>query len=328
MMKRFAEAALADKSQSSNLQLHMCIGYLRLLAAQLAVVESNKAPAHEQSVSKLEEALVHLDEFGDVLAHFGYRTKHVLKMLEISKLFFLEVEKAVSTDVARIDTLQRKLERGARLLLKAQELITNQVYYIGVHQDSTVSELSLPVVRLLGATKVRLAQMDSTIGVIKNSLKIQGGEVGGEQENQIDKVVATWMEAVTKQIEAHAKMHKENMNRYEKSIAILYSGMNMLHPNVEEYARAQVELAKCKRLLAVNKKHIRGIWRQDAEHVEKLILDDEKEALKKLAEEGANSRVPVSGATTVKEEAKDTLLNYKEEALRHFVEIITNQNLF
>jgi hypothetical protein len=35
----------------------------------------------------------------------------------------------------------------------------------------------------------------------------------------------------------------------------------MIHPNCTEYTEALVEIAKCKRLLAVNKKQIRGIWR-------------------------------------------------------------------
>jgi hypothetical protein len=51
------------------------------------------------------------------------------------------------------------------------------------------------------------------------------------------------------------------MNRYEKSISILYSALNMIHPMCPEYAEALVEIAKCRRLLAVNKKHLRGQWR-------------------------------------------------------------------
>jgi len=66
------------------------------------------------------------------------------------------------------------------------------------------------------------------------------------------------MDAVTKQIEAQTNTYKQQMNRYEKSISILYSALNLLHPRCSEHAEALVEIAKCRRLLAVNKKHLRG----------------------------------------------------------------------
>ena len=69
------------------------------------------------------------------------------------------------------------------------------------------------------------------------------------------------MDAVTKQIEAQTNTYKQKMNRYEKSIAILYSSLNLIHPACGEYAEALVEIARNRRLLAVNKKHLRGQWR-------------------------------------------------------------------
>lgn len=62
------------------------------------------------------------------------------------------------------------------------------------------------------------------------------------------------------------------MNRYEKSIAILYSALNLIHPACGEYAETLVEIARNRRLLAVNKKHLRGQWRQDAIEVDKVNL--------------------------------------------------------
>lgn len=73
------------------------------------------------------------------------------------------------------------------------------------------------------------------------------------------------------------------MNRYEKSISILYSALNMIHhSSCPEYSEALVEIAKNRRLLAVNKKHLRGQWRQDAIEVDKvnlrqMLLDDGKD---------------------------------------------------
>lgn len=62
------------------------------------------------------------------------------------------------------------------------------------------------------------------------------------------------------------------MNRYEKSISILYSSLNLIHPACPEYAEALVEIARNRKLLAVNKKHLRGQWRQDAIEVDKVNL--------------------------------------------------------
>jgi competence protein ComGC len=78
---------------------------------------------------------------------------------------------------------------------------------------------------------------------------------------KIDKVVSTFLDAVTKQIEAQTNTYKQKMNRYEKSISILYSAMNMIHTSCPEYYEALVEIAKNRRLLAVNKRHLRGQWR-------------------------------------------------------------------
>ena len=63
------------------------------------------------------------------------------------------------------------------------------------------------------------------------------------------------------------------MNRFEKSISILYSALNLIHKNCEEYVEILVEVAKNRRLLAVNKKHLRGQWRQDATLVDEVNLN-------------------------------------------------------
>jgi hypothetical protein len=131
--------------------------------------------------------------------------------------------------------------------------------------------MSLPLVRLLGIVKLRIAQANTAIGVVKNSLKMSSDNQV-DPNKKIDKVVATFMDAVTKQIEAQTSTYKQKMNRYEKSISILFSSLNMIHSGCPEYAEALVEIAKNRRLLAVNKKHLRGQWRQDAIEVDKINL--------------------------------------------------------
>lgn len=81
--------------------------------------------------------------------------------------------------------------------------------------------------RLLGITKLRIAQVNTMIGVVKNSIKLSS-QTSGENGQRLDKVIATFMDAVTKQIEAQTNTYKQKMNRYEKSISILYAGLNLI----------------------------------------------------------------------------------------------------
>ena len=72
------------------------------------------------------------------------------------------------------------------------------------------------------------------------------------------------MDNITKQIEAQSATYNKQMNRYEKSISILYSALNLIHSNCNEHTEIIVEIAKNRRYLALVKKHLRGQWRQDA----------------------------------------------------------------
>lgn len=77
-----------------------------------------------------------------------------------------------------------------------QELLTNQVYFIGVHQDSYQSKLSLPLIRLLGIVKLKIAQVNTTIGLLKQSLKLSSDNQI-DPTKKIDKIVSTFLDAVT-----------------------------------------------------------------------------------------------------------------------------------
>jgi len=225
-----------------------------------------------------------------------------------------------------VEFAQFKLERCAKILLEVQELLTDQLYYIGVHQDSNQSTLSLPLTRLLGVVKIRLAQINTDIGVIKNQIKTgaslgaggPGGNAGAlEETKKLDRVVATFMDAVTKQIEAQANTYNKEMNRYEKSITMLMSALNMLHPDCPEHAECLVEIARCKRLLAVNKKHLRGQWRQDAIEVDEVSLNRHLGA----SGDGAG-RKDLLDAKGLEGEVADLFIDYKQEAVKAFVNIL------
>ena len=61
--------------------------------------------------------------------------------------------------------------------------------------------------RLLGITKLRIAQTNTAIGIVKNSIKLSSN-TALDPEKRLDKVVATFMDAVTKQIEAQTNTYK------------------------------------------------------------------------------------------------------------------------
>ena len=136
------------------------------------------------------------------------------------------------------------------------------------------------------------------------------------------------MEVVSKQIEAQAQPIKTDMNRYEKSLILLASAMNLLNENTDDYLEAIVEVAKCKRLLAVNKKHIRGVWRQDAIEIEEMVSQNMQEELKQKAKDSAFKSSEIEGSSEVKGDFEDKFMNYKDQALQSFVEILQNENLY
>ena len=114
------------------------------------------------------------------------------------------------------------------------------------------------------------------------------------------------MDAVTKQIEAQANNYNKEMNRYEKSITMLQSALNMLHPNCPEHAECLVEIARCKRLLAVNKKHLRGQWRQDAIEVDEVSLNRSQTSILNGAE-----RKDALDLKGLEGEVEDLFIDYK-----------------
>ena len=195
-------------------------------------------------------------------------------MLNYTKLLWQEVSQTTVTDMDSAQALKVKLQQCATFLLKAQEYLTNQVFYIGVHQESIRQmDMSLPLLRLLGVTKLRIAQVNTTIGVIKMTGQADGAKGTSTDKKKVDKVLANFMDQLTKQILAQSNTYKKNMNRYEKSISILHSALNLMHAFCDEYPEIQVEIAKNRRLLAMNKKHLRGQWRQDAIMVDKVNMN-------------------------------------------------------
>lgn len=154
--------------------------------------------------------------------------------------------------------------------------------------------------------------------MIKNTIKTGIATSTGDKK-EMDKIEVAFLDAINKQIEAQTNTYKLHMNRYERSISILYSALNMIHDNCPEYSEALVEIAKCRRLLAVNKKHLRGQWRQDAIMVDEINLNQMQ------LKEGQERKEQLE-AKGLEGEVSDLFVNYKEEAIKSFVELMHESN--
>jgi len=99
--------------------------------------------------------------------------------------------------------------------------------------------------------------VNTTIGTVKQNLE-QSGTTVVNDKRKLDKIVSTFMDNITKQIDAQSATYHKEMNRYEKSISILYFALNLIHAHCSEYAEALIEVTKNRRYLAMNKKHLRG----------------------------------------------------------------------
>jgi tetratricopeptide (TPR) repeat protein len=306
----------------NNLPLEYALSTCYLLKATLNIKEIYHLESIDDQEPIVKASFDYIDKFESQLVQSGCNQAHLIKLLRFSNILQSQITSNMKqVNLRSVEFAKYKLERCAKILLKVQELLTDQMYYIGIHQDSNQSTLSLPLTRLLGVVKVRLAQINTDIGVIKNQIK-QGastGPTGGaqssvEDKKKLDKVVATFMDAVTKQIEAQANTYNREMNRYEKSITMLQSALNMIHKDCPEHAECLVEIARCKRLLAVNKKHLRGQWRQDAIEVDEVSLNKSL-----VQEQDGKDRNDMLGERGLDGEVTDLFVDYKEEAIKSFV---------
>ena len=64
----------------------------------------------------------------------GFKHSQLLRLIQYCNSLSEDIGKsAVKADVKHVDLARGKLEKNAQVLLKVQELLTNQVYFIGVH---------------------------------------------------------------------------------------------------------------------------------------------------------------------------------------------------
>jgi len=186
----------------------------------------------EEKSAKLVEISNHIDNYETLVHQSGTRIDHIVKTCEISRILYQCLDQNNKFTEDSISHIEGRLEKGAKLLLKAQEHITGQVSLLPNNPTSPASNLiSHPLKRLFGIVKLRLAQANCEIGVFRSSLKTQISVEGTDNKRVVDQ----FLELITKQIDAQNKTVKVNLSIYEKSVVLLNNAMNLLDPKCEEY---------------------------------------------------------------------------------------------
>jgi hypothetical protein len=156
----------------NNLPLEYALSTCFLLKATLNVKETLQFERIEEQEPIIKSSFEFIDKFEAQLMQSGCKQGHLIRLLQYSNLLQSQITSNMKqVNLRSVEFAKYKLERCAKILLKVQELLTDQMYYIGIHQDSNQSTLSLPLSRLLGVVKIRLAQINTDIGVIKNQIK-------------------------------------------------------------------------------------------------------------------------------------------------------------
>lgn len=186
----------------------------------------------QEKTAKLVEISNNIDNYETLVHQSGTRIDHILKTCEISRILYQCLNQSNQFTEDSISHIEGRLEKGAKLLLKAQEHITNQVSLLPNNPTSPTSNLiSHPLKRLFGIVKLRLAQANCEIGVFRSSLKTQISVEGANNKRVVDQ----FLELITKQIDAQNKTVKVDFSIFEKSIVLLNNAMNLLDPKCEEY---------------------------------------------------------------------------------------------
>jgi len=161
-MGKTGDAKKSNQSVSTgtqnNLPLEYALSTCFLLKATLNVKETLQFERIEEQEPIIKSSFEFIDKFEAQLMQSGCKQGHLIRLLEYSNLLQSQITSNMKqVNLRSVEFAKFKLERCAKILLKVQELLTDQMYYIGVHQDSNQATLSLPLSRLLGVVKIRLA---------------------------------------------------------------------------------------------------------------------------------------------------------------------------
>jgi hypothetical protein len=164
------------------------------------------------------------------------------------------------------------LDKCLSYLFNAQSYLNELQTFVPARVENSV--YYLPMHRLIGVIKIKYASVNNLIGEVKNKIRrekkmreiINIGEVNsntnqGEKIPPQDQVVIDYLNSLTKEINKLTKEESETeMNRYQKSIALLSSAESLLPPFSKEYISYFIEKINSLRLQSLEKKELKNIW--------------------------------------------------------------------
>lgn len=120
----------------NNLPLDFAVGTAYILKAILSAKESQQLKSLDEQSKKIEESFTYIDSFENLLQKSGFRQNQLTLLVKYCLILQEDVGKEIGADLKQVEIIKSKLEKMARILLRIQELLTNQINYIGVNQDS------------------------------------------------------------------------------------------------------------------------------------------------------------------------------------------------
>ena len=129
-------------NQQNNLPLENTISTCLILLATLLVDEASRLPADgiAEKQALIHKSFISIDKFLEQqLVAVGCKQMPLERLIT----FAVALQSQVGVDLRTLNSesiefAKLKLEKSAKILLKIQEQLTDQMYYIGIHQDSAV----------------------------------------------------------------------------------------------------------------------------------------------------------------------------------------------
>ena len=317
-------------SEDKFLSLTQMLGELYIEKALCYIRMSEQSKTDEIANDMFENSLYSIQLFEEIEQAYGCNAMHIIKIIKYGEALYSFVQNKISFDKDKLIKMKIRLETGVKCIVKAQKYIQNMLHYIGISKDSSNISISLPIDRLMSSVKLRLAEMGTTLGIMKQTYKMREKAKKSVEIHQAasggETAVAVWLEDIGKEIEKANKPVQKRMNRYEHAISVLGTSLNLAHYWTDEYLKIIVQIARSRTWLAINKKHIQNIWKMRVGVKEESDgEEEERENIENTEKNIELEKDPVFVKEEGDESEEDELLDYKSQALQTFIKIIKDK---
>lgn len=118
----------------NNLPLEFALSTCYLLKAALLIQEMQQLGSIDEQEPIMQTSFDNIDKFETQLHQVGCNQSHLIRLLQYAHTLQSQITSNMrQVNLRSVEFAQFKLERCAKILLEVQELLTDQLYYIGVH---------------------------------------------------------------------------------------------------------------------------------------------------------------------------------------------------